>query len=383
MKSLSKPEIQTAIQRLWEDTKSSVSLYKKTENRQKAQALRDAALALNAKNIACQAGLLLCLIERDITLAIPATPKRETGRGHKKSVSIGETLSLKSLSKMRTAYGNFSEEDLLKTGEKMIDQGAVPTREGFKKMWIKKKIADFKMRLQSTPGQPGAFLLNQDISNFQWSLKQMISPVPMPGCEPDLYRGFDFVITDPPYEKQGIHLYEKLSLFGAHLLKPGGSLICLSGSHFFNKSLENLCKHLSYHWTLSYDVSAGPSARDYAQKTYQQWKPLIWMTKGKYCGPWIADRILCPPRADSPNEIHKWQQAEKPFEMIIERFCKGRPVSIIDPFMGSGTTGAAAMKLGHKFFGSDIDRDSYCVARGRLISFESHSRSKPDFSLSD
>lgn len=40
--------------------------------------------------------------------------------------------------------------------------------------------------------------------------------------------------------------------------------------------------------------------------------------------------------------------------------------SIIDPLMGSGTTGVAAVKLGRKFIGIEIDEGYYAIAKRRI-----------------
>jgi len=39
---------------------------------------------------------------------------------------------------------------------------------------------------------------------------------------------------------------------------------------------------------------------------------------------------------------------------------------VLDPFMGSGTTGVACKKLGRKFIGFEMDEQNYEIARRRL-----------------
>ncbi|MGI6154111.1 MAG: DNA methyltransferase [Christensenellaceae bacterium] len=39
---------------------------------------------------------------------------------------------------------------------------------------------------------------------------------------------------------------------------------------------------------------------------------------------------------------------------------------VCDPFLGTGTTGAAALKLGREFVGADVDEDAVTLARARL-----------------
>lgn len=40
---------------------------------------------------------------------------------------------------------------------------------------------------------------------------------------------------------------------------------------------------------------------------------------------------------------------------------------IADPFMGSGTTGVAAVRLGRKFYGCEIDKNYFDIAKRRII----------------
>lgn len=59
---------------------------------------------------------------------------------------------------------------------------------------------------------------------------------------------------------------------------------------------------------------------------------------------------------------------QKPVELMrwcIE-ICKNTPQSIIDPFMGSGTTGVAAIQLGRKFIGIEREPKYFDIACKRI-----------------
>lgn len=63
---------------------------------------------------------------------------------------------------------------------------------------------------------------------------------------------------------------------------------------------------------------------------------------------------------------------------------------IIDPFMGSGTTGVACAQLGRRFVGIELDPDYFRIARKRIetayaqpLLFDSISEQKDDFSQSE
>ena len=51
-------------------------------------------------------------------------------------------------------------------------------------------------------------------------------------------------------------------------------------------------------------------------------------------------------------------------ENIIGVLPKGK--TIIDPFMGSGTTGLACKKLGYDFIGIEIDEDYFNLSQERI-----------------
>ena len=58
---------------------------------------------------------------------------------------------------------------------------------------------------------------------------------------------------------------------------------------------------------------------------------------------------------------------QKPVALM--QWCIGRvkAQTILDPFMGSGTTGVAAIQLGRRFIGVEIDPTYYAIARQRLL----------------
>ena len=66
--------------------------------------------------------------------------------------------------------------------------------------------------------------------------------------------------------------------------------------------------------------------------------------------------------------IHSGYPTEKPVplaEVLIGQSSE-RGELVIDPFMGSGTTGGAALGLGRRFRGNDISREAVLVAKSRL-----------------
>ena len=167
----------------------------------------------------------------------------------------------------------------------------------------------------------------------------------------------DFVITDPPYPKEYIPLYESLSLLASRVLKDGGSLLCMCGQSYLNEVMLGLCTHMTYHWTLCYFTPGGQSPQLWGKRTNTFWKPIVWLTKGKYDGDMIGDVIRTPPN-ENDKMFHEWGQSIAGLDEIIQKFTYPGQ-TILDPFMGGGTTAVCAVKAGRRFIGADISNE--CV----------------------
>jgi hypothetical protein len=67
--------------------------------------------------------------------------------------------------------------------------------------------------------------------------------------------------------------------------------------------------------------------------------------------------------------VHNWHPTVKPLGLMawLVRLVGGQPGSVIlDPFMGSGTTGAAALPQGFDFVGVDLEEAHVDIARQRI-----------------
>lgn len=94
-----------------------------------------------------------------------------------------------------------------------------------------------------------------------------------------------------------------------------------------------------------------------------------WLWKG-LCAEKSA--LDCMPGGAAFARVHV---SQKPVELM--RWCidKVRPLTglpILDPYMGSGSTGVAALSLGHTFIGCEIDPKHFDVACRRIEAFEAH-----------
>jgi len=174
----------------------------------------------------------------------------------------------------------------------------------------------------------------------------------------------DWVVTDPPYGREHLHLYRELSDFASRVLRPGGSLICMAGQSCLPEIIEQLGKRLTYNWVLAYLTPGGQSAQLWERKVNAFWKPLLWFVKGRYEGDWVGD--VCRSEVnDNDKRFHDWGQSESGMADIIERFTYPGQ-TICDPFCGGGTTGVVAVRMNRLFVGIDSDPKAVASTLRRL-----------------
>ena len=182
----------------------------------------------------------------------------------------------------------------------------------------------------------------------------------------------DVIITDPPYERDSLPLYADLAIAAAHVLKDGGSLFVMAGQSYLPDVMASLSAHLTYHWTLAYLTPGGQAVQLWDRKVNTFWKPVLWYVKGEYAGPWLGDVTKSNVNANE-KDAHHWQQSESGMADLVQR-CSQAGDLVLDPFCGSGTTGVAALAMGRRFIGIDIDAVALDVARARLLEAAHESR---------
>ena len=72
--------------------------------------------------------------------------------------------------------------------------------------------------------------------------------------------------------------------------------------------------------------------------------------------------------AKMTGDVYNEHPSQKPIRLLTELIDKYTEEgdTILDPFMGSGTTGVACAQLGRKFIGIEIDKDYFEIAKKRI-----------------
>lgn len=181
----------------------------------------------------------------------------------------------------------------------------------------------------------------------------------------------DLIFTDPPYDRKSVPLYGDLAEFAARVLAPGGSLIAFAGHYAIPDVLELMRGHLTFWWCNALVHTHGN--RTFPGKfVHVGWKPLLWFVKGKARATRkvVRDCILAGdggPAYDRTNKAvyHEWGQGEREAAYYVENLSRRKSL-VVDPFLGGGTTGACAVRLGRRFVGFELDPRVARRAAGRV-----------------
>ena len=98
------------------------------------------------------------------------------------------------------------------------------------------------------------------------------------------------------------------------------------------------------------------------KKLMSGYQPIFIYTKGQPSkNPWMSTVHT----ASKDKRWHKWGKGISFGKKMIEMLT-GENDHILDPFMGSGTTGVAAVQLGRNFTGIEIDPKYFEIAKKRI-----------------
>jgi 16S rRNA G966 N2-methylase RsmD len=174
----------------------------------------------------------------------------------------------------------------------------------------------------------------------------------------------DLIITDPPYPAEFMHLWEDLSEQAARVLKPQGILVALSGVIWLPDVINMLCKHLQWGW-LYIQPLPGANSRILPRHIFQSHKPWLALSNGAWPSgnvDWHPDMLDPSARA---KDRYRWEQDPNPTKMLIDALSPAGG-TVLDPYTGTGSYGIAALEMGRKFIGVEMDAGRFQKASERL-----------------
>jgi DNA modification methylase len=203
----------------------------------------------------------------------------------------------------------------------------------------------------------------------------------------------DLVLTDPPYNiarennfktmgRSGIDFGEwdkGFDLFSyiddvSRLLNKNGSFIVFNAW----KNLGDIAKYCEKLGFESKDMirleKSNPMPRNRDRRYITDYECAIWFTKPK--AKWVFNRqdtaYQRPKFVHSIDKgFHPTQKSLGLMESLLEIHSNEKFV-VLDPFMGSGTTGVACNNLNRKFIGIEMDEGYFNIAKQRILTKETN-----------
>lgn len=216
------------------------------------------------------------------------------------------------------------------------------------------------------PGKRFADLIQSYVDEYEEALNSKVIVADMRELTAEQIPdgSIDAIVTDPPYPREFVGLFDDLGTLAARVLKPGGSLVVLCGQSYLPEYIDLLQRHLDYVWPICVDMPGGQAVQLHQREVITFWKPALWFTNGPRDGKWVSDVI----RTDVNNNDkahHEWGQSEQIMKGLVERVSLAGE-TVLDPFLGGGTTGVVCRKLKRKFVGVEVDEKIAAAASRRI-----------------
>lgn len=221
--------------------------------------------------------------------------------------------------------------------------------------------------------------MTQNIQLFQGDCLEVMKNIPD--------QSVDLVLTDPPYNiarENNFHTMGRAGVdFGewdkgadlfsyitecSRVLKPNGSFVV------FN-DWKNLGDIVRFAETLDFDTKdmirlekSNPMPRNRDRRYITDYECAIWFTKKK--SKWTFNRqdskyqrpkFVC----SIDKGLHPTQKSLKLMQELVLIHSNEGDV-VLDPFMGSGTTGAACVNTNRNFIGIEMDEGYFKIAQERI-----------------
>ena len=170
-------------------------------------------------------------------------------------------------------------------------------------------------------------------------------------------KSVDMIFTSPPFKEEDVkgNYWEFYTEAFTQMMRvTAKALIVVHSSTKMN--------HIISTWPPKRTLIWG---KGFSQMSYRYNPIFIYQISDEYkVNKYIWADVFGVPSVSNPQKIHKYQDPLILYETVIKMF-KGC-VSVLDPFMGSGTTGVACKRLNIEFTGIEIDKENFATAKRRI-----------------
>jgi DNA modification methylase len=181
----------------------------------------------------------------------------------------------------------------------------------------------------------------------------------------------DLMFTDPLYYESSLYLFKDLGKLADRILRPGGSFIIYlvpqsKEPELYNYVLQN--SNLKY-WDRFILRLQGPIWSNFNTHIKHRTKTLAWFCKGdKPVNPLFDNHqnLFDIIESEIPDKTcSHYTQSPVEAEYLIEALTSVNDL-VLDPMLGEGTTGKAAIKLRRRFIGIEIDPATLKLAKAKF-----------------
>jgi len=218
-----------------------------------------------------------------------------------------------------------------------IANNDIPTRKA-----LERKIANYSDKDRKSPDIKQSY----DVGIRRGDFREVLTDIPDNSVK--------LILTDPPYGKQSLPLWNDLGIFAARVLRQDGILIAYSGQMYLPQVINALSESLDWWWLCGLIHEGTGNLTPLGQpvrKVINQFKPLLmFVPRGGGVDNVFRDLVQ---GTGSSKETHNWAQPVGEAAMIIKQYCANGDL-VVDPFAGSGSIGQAAKELSIDFIGAEI-----------------------------
>lgn len=171
------------------------------------------------------------------------------------------------------------------------------------------------------------------------------------------------MLADVPWSRKFAPRLVELAGVAERVLRPSGRVLVVIGQEFLPEAFAAFQGALVYRWTLC--LRAMRPKQNWRGGVLSAWLPVLVFQKGS------EDRRLdfrwdvLDDTDSTAKKLDPWEKGAKVLLDIIDRYSHPGD-EVLDPFCGSGSTGVAAVRLGRRFIGVDIDPAAIRLAATKI-----------------
>ena len=191
-------------------------------------------------------------------------------------------------------------------------------------------------------------------------------------------KSIDLVLTDPPYnagreyDNDNLGEFEYMDFTNRYLsecrrlLKDNGNMVIIIGVKYQKPVIMWLFNNMNYCWEFCWWKSNGMLN---GKATFSKFEKVLWFSKGEGTyyrqKPEYTDVWNIPIRPQTNDFGHPTPKDIKGINRILHLLSK-KDDTILDPFLGSGTTAVACKELKRNCIGIEISPEYFKIAENRI-----------------